>query len=83
MPLNSDRLKALIGEYTDSLTRMDGEKDHQNAIVAQAKEQCGIESGHFKRLGVAMHKGKLEDVYLDAGEIMALVDTLRMGEETE
>lgn len=77
---NFEFLKQAIVEYGNSLTRIDGEKDHQAAIVAQVKEKCEIEPAYFKRLSVAMHKDRLEDVYLEAGEMMALVDTLRSGE---
>ena len=72
-------LKTALAEYIDSLARMDGEKDHQAAIVAQAKERCDVEPGRFKKLAAAMHKDKLDHVYLDAGEMMALVDILRSG----
>lgn len=80
MSNNVEFLKTALSEFTDSLVRVDGEKDHQSAIIAQAKEKCQIEPGHFKRLAMAMHKDRLEDVYLDAGELMALVDTIRSGE---
>ena len=74
---DTDYLKKALGEFADSLTRQDAEKDHQAAIVAAVKEQCHVEPAHFKRLAAAMHKDKLEDVYLDAGEFIGLVDAIR------
>jgi hypothetical protein len=70
-------LKNALGEYVNSLVRTDGEKDHQAAIVASIKESCGIEPGHFKKLAMAMHKNKVDDIYTDAGEFLAWIETIR------
>ncbi len=52
-------LQSLLSEYGDSLARVDGEKDHQDAIAKRAEIQCHCLQKNFKKLALAIHKGKL------------------------
>lgn len=51
-----DRLKGVIKELNDSMTRVTAEKDLQKEIVTDAAEKLGIDKKLIRRLGKTFYK---------------------------
>lgn len=68
------RIKTLLSEFGDSLTRVDGEKAHQTAIAERAENECQCNPKHFKKLAVALHKDQARITREDLEGQMDLFD---------
>lgn len=74
--MNSPSLKNLISDYSDSLARIDGEKDLMTRIAAEAELHHKIKPAVFKKVAGAFHKDKAKDVRDDLSEQVDLFDQL-------
>lgn len=72
-------LKTLLSEYGHSLTRTDGEKDHQAAIAERAEAECQCNKRHFKKLALALHKDLMKATRDDLGEQIDFFDQMLEG----
>jgi hypothetical protein len=73
---NPKILAQLIIEYSDSLSRVEGERDHQKAIAQRAEAECAVLGADFKKVAMARHKDKLAKLRDEIGGQMALIDEL-------
>lgn len=69
-------LKSLISDYSDSLTRIDGEKDLMARIAQEAELHHKIKPTVFKKVAGAFHKDKAKDMRDDLAEQVDLFDQL-------
>ncbi len=73
---NPKLLAQLIVEYSDSLTRTEGEKDHQKAIAQRAEKECAVFGTDFKKVAMARHKDKLAKLKDETSGQLTLIDEL-------
>jgi hypothetical protein len=81
MTTDRNKLLTLIKEYSDSLLRIESEKDLQKAIAEQAEEECQVKPAQFKKAAMAYFKDKVKELRDELGEQMDLLDVIRGDEE--
>ncbi len=59
-PADLKKLKEGIRELTNSMTRVDGEKEYQKEAIEELAEQFVIEKKHIRRMAVDSHKDQFE-----------------------
>ena len=69
-------LQTLISDYSNSLTRIDGEKDLMSRIAVEAELQCKIKPALFKKVAMAFHKDNAKNMRDDLQEQVDLFDQL-------
>ncbi len=72
-------LLKLIKEYSDSLLRIESEKDLEKAIAEQAEVECQVKPAQFKKAAMAYFKDKVKALRDELGEQMDLLDVIRGG----
>ena len=77
MTTNRNSLLKLIKEYSDSLLRIESEKDLQKAIAEQAEAECQVKPAQFKKAAMAYFKDKVKELREELGEQMDLLDVIR------
>ena len=68
MTTDRNTLLKLIKEYSDSLLRIESEKDLQKAIAEQAEEECQVKPAQFKKAAMAYFKDKVKALRDELGE---------------
>ena len=71
--MSPDALNKLLTEYSNSLTRIEAEKDLLKAIAERAETELSIPAAQFRKLAVDVHKDAIEQ----AREAMELYDTVQ------
>ena len=74
--MTTPNLKSLITEYSDSMTRMDAEKDLQKQMAEKAEAKFNVKPTVFKKVAGAFHKDKAKDTRDDLAEQVDLFDQL-------
>lgn len=69
-------LQTLIADYSNSLTRIEGEKDLMSRIAVEAELQCKIKPALFKKVAMAFHKDNAKNMRDDLQEQVDLFDQL-------
>lgn len=69
-------LQTLISDYSNSLTRIEGEKDLMSRIAVEAELQCRIKPTLFKKVAMAFHKDNAKNTRDDLQEQVDLFDQL-------
>jgi hypothetical protein len=77
MTTDRNSLLKLIKEYSDSLLRIESEKDLEKAIAEQAEVECQVKPAQFKKAAMAYFKDKVKELRDDLGEQMDLLDVIR------
>lgn len=70
-------LMTYVKEYSDSLLRVDAEKELQKAIAENAEEHHSIKPTHFKKAATAYFKDKVKELRDDLGEQLGLLEYLQ------
>ena len=70
-------LLTYITEYTDSLSRIDGERDHMKAIQEKVQTELQIEPKHFAKLATAYHADKVENEHANFATLADLFTLVR------
>lgn len=60
-PADLKELKKGIDELTNSMTRVDAEKEHQKTILEDLSEKFDINKKYIRRIAVEAHKDVFED----------------------
>jgi archaellum component FlaC len=73
----SDRkkIKDAMTEISNSMTRIDAEKDFQKAAVEDLSDEVGIDKKYLKRLANTYHKQNLVEVTTEADDLQSLYET--------
>ncbi len=78
----SKKLTGFLTEYSNSLTRIDAEKDLLKAIAERAETELAIPAAQFRKLAVDVHKDAIEQSRESMRDMLELYDTVRPeGEE--
>lgn len=73
-----DRKKVIcaIKELSDSMLRVDAEKDLQKEVIQITFEDTGIDKKHLRKLAVIYHKQSMSDVKAEFEDVEALYEEL-------
>lgn len=77
MPEITQSLRALITEYSNSLTRIEAEKDLLKAIAERAETELSIPAAQFRKLAVDVHKDAIEQAREAMRDMLELYDTVQ------
>jgi len=75
-PEDRKKVKDAIKELSDSMLRVDAEKDLQKDIVQVTFENTGVDKKQIRKLAVIYHKQSMNDVKADYEDLEALYDEL-------
>ena len=77
MPEITQSLRALLTEYSNSLTRIEAEKDLLKAIAERAETELSIPAAQFRKLAVDVHKDAIEQSREAMRDMLELYDTVQ------
>jgi len=75
-PEDKKRIAGAIKELSDSMTRMDAEKDLIKDIIQVTHENHGIDKKHLRKLATIYHKANINEVRTEHDEIETLYEEL-------
>jgi hypothetical protein len=75
-PEDRKKVVGAIKELSDSMLRVDAEKDLQKDIVQATFEDTGIDKKHLRKLAVIYHKQSMNDVKAEFEDVEALYEEL-------
>lgn len=73
---DKQRLENGIKELSNSMTRMDAERDLQKSIVEEVADDTGINKKYIKKLATIYHKQVFSQVQAETDEIQSLYEEL-------
>jgi len=75
--MSPDALNKLLTEYSNSLTRIEAEKDLLKAIAERAEGELSIPAAQFQKLAVDVHKDAIEQSREAMRDMLELYDTVQ------
>lgn len=75
-PKDKEKLKAAVKEMSDSMTRIDAERDLQKDIVDKIADEVGIEKKHVKKFATMYHKQNFNEVQTEFEEVSSLYEDM-------
>jgi hypothetical protein len=75
-PEDRKKVVGAIKELSDSMLRVDAEKDLQKDIVQATFEDTGVDKKHIRKLAVIYHKQSMNDVKSEFEDVEALYEEL-------
>ena len=75
--MHLDALNKLLTEYSNSLTRIEAEKDLLKAIAERAETELYIPAAQFRKLAVDVHKDAIEQSREAMRDMLELYDTVQ------
>jgi hypothetical protein len=75
-PEDKKRIANAIKELSDSMTRIDAEKDLIRDIIQVTHENHGIDKKHLRKLATIYHKANINEVRTEHDEIETLYEEL-------
>ena len=75
-PTDRKKVADAIKEISDSMTRMDAEKDLIKEIVQVCSEDHEIDKKHVKKLATIYHKQNMNDFKSDYDEVETLYEEI-------
>ncbi len=68
------KIKDAMVEMSNSMTRIEAEKDLQKNIIEDLSDEVGIDKKYLKKLANTYHKQSLVDLTTEADDIHSLYD---------
>ena len=75
-PEDKKKVANAIKEISDSMTRMDAEKDLIKDIIQVTYENYGIDKKHLRKLAAIYHKQNMSEVRNEYDEVESLYEEL-------
>jgi hypothetical protein len=75
-PKDKERLINAVKEMSNSMTRMDAERDHQKNIVDKVYDETGIDKKYIKKLSAIYHRQTFAQVQTEREELEGLYEEL-------
>lgn len=69
-------IKNALAEIGNSLTRIDSERDHINAVLDAVKENQEIPKKYMRRLAMLIHKQRVAEAQVESEDIDLLYETI-------
>lgn len=75
-PSDRQKLKSILSEMTNCMTRMDAERDTLKELAEAAEEQFEIPKKLINKLARTLHKSNLPEIVSDTENLEFLYETL-------
>jgi len=75
-PDDQKRIVGAIKELSDSMTRIDAEKELIKDIIQVTFENHGVEKKHIRKLATIYHKANIDEVRTEFDDVETLYETL-------
>ena len=75
-PRDREKLKQAIGEITNCMLRIDGEREQIKAIISDNAEEYGIEKKLLRKIATTMYKHNYDDVQAEQSDFELLFEAL-------
>lgn len=75
-PEDKKKVADAIREMSDSMLRIDAEKELMKDIVDVTNEKYEVDKKHFRKLATIYHKQNLEEQRTESGEVFELYEEL-------
>jgi hypothetical protein len=75
-PKERKRIAGAIQELSDSMTRVDAEKDLQRDIIQVTHENHGIDKKYIRKMAAIYHKQNLNEVRGEMDDVETLYETV-------
>jgi hypothetical protein len=75
-PEDKKKLEKAIQEMSNSMTRIDAEKDLIKDIIQETHDSLGVEKKYIRKLAIIWHKQNVNEVKTETDEVMELYEEL-------
>ena len=75
-PEDKKKVADAIREMSDSMLRIDAEKELMKDIVDVTNEKYGVDKKHFRKLATIYHKQNMEESRTEANEVYDVYEEL-------
>jgi di/tripeptidase len=80
-PADREKLLKAIKEMSNSMTRIDAEKDFQKDVVDTMNDELGLEKKYVKKLAAMYHKQNYATVQQEYDELQELYEAITSSPE--
>ena len=75
-PEDKKKFEKAIQEMSNSMTRIDAEKDLIKDIIQETHDSLGVEKKYIRKLATIWHKQNVNEVKTETDEVMELYEEL-------
>lgn len=75
-PEDRKKFTKAIQELSNSMTRIDAEKDLMKDIIQETFDSVGVDKKYIRKIAAIYHKQNLTEVKTETDEVMELYDEL-------
>jgi len=75
-PEDRKKFTKAIQELSNSMTRVDAEKDLMKDIIQETHDSIGVDKKYVRKIAAIYHKQNLTEVKTETDEVMELYDEL-------
>lgn len=75
-PADREKLLTSIKEMSNSMTRVDAEKDFQKDVIDKVNDELGLEKKYVRKLAALYHKQNFTTVQQEYDEIQELYEAI-------
>lgn len=75
-PEDRKKFTKAIQELSNSMTRVDAEKDLMKDIIQETFDSIGVDKKYIRKIAAIYHKQNLTEVKTETDEVMELYDEL-------
>ena len=75
-PADREKLLASIKEMSNSMTRVDAEKDFQKDIIDKVNDDLGLEKKYVRKLAAIYHRQNFTTVQQEQEELQELYEAI-------
>ena len=75
-PADREKLLASIKEMSNSMTRVDAEKDFQKDIIDKVNDELGLEKKYVRKLASIYHRQNFTTVQQEQEELQELYEAI-------
>ena len=75
-PADREKLLASIKEMSNSMTRVDAEKDFQKDIIDKVNDELGLEKKYVRKLATIYHRQNFTTVQQEQEELVELYEAI-------
>ena len=73
---DKEKVASAVREMSDSMLRIDAERELMKDIVDVTNEKYGVDKKHFRKISNIFHKRNLEESRTEANEVYELYEEL-------
>lgn len=75
-PADREKLLASIKEMSNSMTRVDAEKDFQKDVIDKVNDELGLEKKYVRKLAAIYHRQNFTTVQQEQEELQELYEAI-------